>query len=430
MKGPLFKVTISMDYKNKLASFVSWNALNFGFLVIVSLVSLPIYYNNLSPEDFAALSLIWSMLAIGTTLDLGVGRALTRELGAITNELQNLNYRATASSGLIAAGIYSTLAALIIGGAAYYYFELAGHRFEVKLLDVLLIGFAAFLTLASNNVLAIFDGMHLIKLASIIRIASALCFMGGPAVFIATHESSELSDIVPILTLARAAQLITCLAIVFKQEIFAISSVSSHKIKALFSLGKWLTLSNIVSIAMSNSDRFILGYFHNSTGLSNYVLASDLIQKGVGLLSVISASIFPLISRSSFSTARQQHLKKAIAINGLIGALGIIFGIFLIQIFLEIWLNRNDVREITALFQIMLIGWLASGFGQLYLADIHGAGDMRTPAIIHSVEAIIVVPIMIYVVYNYGAHGAAFVWVTRTVIDALILKLISNKKYD
>lgn len=416
-----------MNHKTKFVSFISWNALNFGFLVIISLVSIPFYYNKLSPESFAAVSLIWSILAIGTSLDLGVGRVLTRELSAMTNEFKKQNYRTTASSGLVATALNSTLAALIIFFGAYLYFNAVGQRFDVKLHEIMLIGIAAFLTLASNGVLAILDGMHFIRLASMIRMISSLCFMGGPVVYLVIHDAPTLSGIVPILTLTRFFQLITGLLILFNEDLLSFSSTSFLKIKGFFTMGKWLTLSNIVGIAMSNIDRFILGYFHDLVALANYVLASDLIKKGVGFQSVISASIFPLISRSSPSLSNKKYLKVAIKLNILICALGILFGIFLIDRFLKIWLHSDDVENIATLFQIMLVGWVASGFGQLYLADVHAAGFMKLPAIIHSVEAVIAIPIMIYLLYRYGVHGAAFAWVGRCVIDTLILKLISNK---
>lgn len=412
----------------KLVKFLSWNTINFATLTVVSLLSLPVYYGKLSPENFAILSIVWSALAISTVMDLGVGRALTRELGAITNESASGNYKSVASSGIVVAGVYSALAALIVQFGISKYFDLLDDQYIIEQQTIAMVALAIFATLASNAFLAIFEGMHRIQLATLIRISFTFFYMAGPAAMLALSVTDELSDVVLLIALARLAQLAACILIASRLVVISFAASSYRHVKDLLANGMWLTLSNIVSIAMTSSDRFILGYYRSPTDLGNYVIASELIQRGVGVLSIISGSIFPLIARAGPLDGHGQRLRVAHLLISVVGISVFFLGFFLINQFLVIWLGRDDVLQIAHLFQIMLVGWLASGFGQLYLANIHSMGDTRTPALVHVAEAMFAIPAMIYAIYDHGVYGGAAVWTVRAVVDALILKFVSGRR--
>jgi len=275
--------------------------------------------------------------------------------------------------------------------------------------------------------LAIFEGMHLIGLTTKIRIFGTVSFMAVPAILIHLNIIHELIDIALALALARAAQIVISIAVARNLELISSSGVSYELVIKFTGIGKWLTISNIMSIGMTHSDRFILGHYRPPTELVNYAVASELIQRGIGVLSIISSSLFPLISRSEFSEVQEHRIKKAFRISLALGILGGLLGYWLVDYLLIIWLGRNDTQQIAYLFKIMLTGWFASGLGQLYLAKIHSLGDTRTPAIIHTVEATFFVPLAIYVAVNYGAVGAALAWTARAITDAVILRYYSNK---
>lgn len=287
-----------MKQNEKLLNFISWNAINFVASVCVSLASIPVYYKNLLPAEFAALTLFWSVLSISGVLDFGVGRSLTREIAAITNESRRDDIRVIVTNGTLVSWCYSFFASVLIWIFLGIYFKNSVLDIKIGVGFGALISFSVFSTLASNALLAIFEGMHQIKLSSKLRIIGSITFMGGPALLMAQGFVSSLFDILLIVTFARATQFFVCMLIVFRRDLISLNKLSVDGIKQLLSSGKWLTASNVVSIGMTNIDRFIIGHYRPAAELGSYSIASELIQRGVGILSVISASLFPLIARS------------------------------------------------------------------------------------------------------------------------------------
>lgn len=412
---------------SKYIRFLSWNTSSFLIIIVVSIASLPIYFNTLSAVDFAIVSIIWSTVAMSTVLDLGFGRSLTRELGAITNESEHKNYKPIASSGIAAAFIYSIVVSILVHAGLEVYFNLDESKFIVDSTVLYLVSLTVFSTLLGNSFTAIFEGMHLIRFVSLIRTIFSVLFIAAPAFLMAMSLIADSTAVILMIAIIKFAQLFTCIILSYKLRIFSIVNVSSHNLKLLFDQGKWLSFSSIISLAMTHSDRFILGYYSQPIALRGYLVASELIQRGVGILAIISVSLFPLISGNGNNDSKVSNINKAFILNLLIGIVGIIGGSILIEQFLNIWLGYQEVSEIANLFRIMLIGWFASGFGQLYLATIHSTGNTKTPAILHLAEATVIIPLMIYAVYNYGVYGAASVWALRAIADAILLKLISDR---
>jgi O-antigen/teichoic acid export membrane protein len=185
-----------------------------------------------------------------------------------------------------------------------------------------------------------------------------------------------------------------------------------------FRLGKWLTISNTTGAAMNQSDKFLIAIFATPHQLASFSVSSDLIQKGTSLLAVASGSLFPVISGSS---ARKHHVNTAIIIQLAISLAGIAAIYLFSSDLLGVWLKRYDHRDIGTYLKIMIFGWAATGFGQLFLAELHAKGWMRQAAVLHLGEAFLYLPILYISLANFGILSAVVLWSTRAILDAAAL---------
>ena len=413
--------------KKKLGEFTIWNLFTIISIVLISFLTLPLYINNLPPSSFAVLSLIWSTLSVSSILDFGLGRSITRELSVLENLNDRTKQSLMISTGLGTALILSFIAAILVYLILVLYFLFFANNLILNSTTIVYISITVFFTILNNVFLSMLEGVHLIRVSSIFKILFTLFFFGTPAVLIYCKLLNNLEEVVLVILISKLIQ--SVLSITFLRIRFSISlfKFSLNQSKVFFKLGKWLTLSNISSILMTHSDRFIIGYYLSPIKLVNYSVAADLIQRGSGLFSVLPNSLLPIISHSDKSEYKMRNIQFVFILMLVIVSVACCAGFLSIDLILKLWLKQSYNIEISNLFKIMLLSWYGSSFGQLFLTRLHSVGDTKSASLVHLFESLIFIPGIIIGLKFYGLIGGAIVVTLRSLIDSMLLWKIANK---
>jgi O-antigen/teichoic acid export membrane protein len=415
--------------KQKLIKFTSWNLFSLISIFLISFISIPLYINNLISENFAILSLIWSTLSVSSILDFGLGRSLIRELSVLINENKKDHLRSYISTGFITAVFFATIAGFLAYTILSLYFRLVSNKLTLDNYTILYISLSVTFTIINNALLSIFEGTHLINVSSILKVVFSFFFFAFPALLVYLHYIEGLSQIIIIILFSKISQTIVSFIFVQRYHPFSIFLFSFLHFSKFVKLGKWLTLSNLVSVLMTHSDRFIIGYYSLPFKLVNYSVASDLIQKGSSIFSIFPTSIYPLIAHTDKKIYSLKKMKFILILMSIIVIAAIGFSFIIIDKILIIWLKDAYNPEITLLFKIMSFVWIATGFGQLFLTRLHSLGETKLPALLNLFESFLFIPAMILSIKFYGIIAAAIVMLMRSFIDASILFLIT-KRYE
>ncbi len=413
----------------KILHFVKWNSLSFLIQTVLSLLALPIYLKKLSDYDFVVVSLVWSIASVASVMDFGLSRYITHQLAS------NLNTQRQGRSYFFAMTGYRTIALIAlfttfaIAIFMLIYFKNNDQFKNLSYFFLITVSSIFFLSIILNFSVAIFEGLHNLKESNIIRVYALFSFTFLPAIPLLFNYGIGFEGVVCLMLLARLS--------ISAYIIFKIRNIFDRKFKFLYSKsiarkllsnGKWLSLSNIASVIMNQADRFLLASFYAPAKVISYTVPADLIQKGISLLAVIPSALFPLISGSL--NKRKSDVGLSIKLMSLLIIVGAIISYFSIGAFLHIWIGAKSNIEMIYVFQLMLLGWAASGFGQIYLSKIHAAGGMKLIGMLHFCELIIFFPIIFFATKLYGPLGAAVAWNIRVILDMLILKKLSTKYYD
>jgi O-antigen/teichoic acid export membrane protein len=411
----------------KLGKFAFWNVLTTIAIIIITLFSLPIYINNLAPSSFAILSLIWSTLSVSSILDLGLGRSIIRELSVLENLNDRVGQSVLISTGYRAAIILSTLAAIIGGSLLFLYFSSNQSSLTLSGTSIIYLSIIIFCTILNNVVLSIIEGVHLIRLASILKVIFTIAFFGAPAILFFFDFIGSLEQIILVILFSKLIQIFSSTYILRYRFAFSFNKISLDQMRDLFKLGRWLTLSNFVSLLMTHSDRFIIGYYMSPLNLVHYSVASDMVQRSSGLFSVLPNSLYPIISHSDKAMFNIQKIKVVFIFNFLLVTMVFIISYFFADFFLNIWLKQSYSIEISQLFILMSVGWFGSSFGQLFLTRLHSVGDTRSPSLLHLLESLFFIPSLILSLIYFGIFGGAIVVTLRSILDGIFLWRISMK---
>lgn len=413
----------------KIFNFAKWNSISFLVQTILSLLAVPIYLKQLSDYDFVVISLVWSIASIASVMDFGLSRYITHQLAT------NLNTNRTKRSYFyVACGfrICSYIAAGATAGVILFmliYFRSFTHFNDLSFTFILIVATIFFFSIILNFSAAIFDGLHCLKESNIIRMYALLSFTFIPAVILMFKPNIGFIGVVYLMLFARVLVTIYIyleINKIFKRKIaFFYSKSIAHR---FLSNGKWLSLSNISSVVMNQADRFLLASFHAPSKVISYTVPADLIQKGIALLAIIPSALFPIISGNL--RERKSDVSLSVKLMLSLVAVGAIVSYFSIGPFLSVWIGSKSNIEMIYVFQLMLLGWAASGFGQIYLSKIHAAGGMKLIGMLHFWELMFFFPIIFFATKLYGPLGAAITWNIRVILDMLILRKLTRKYYD
>jgi O-antigen/teichoic acid export membrane protein len=411
----------------KLKVFISWNALSLIVQVVIALLCLPIYLKLLSSTNMAIVTLIWSTISLSYVLDLGFTRIVTQKLSASINNKEKNKLKQIISNNLIIVSIVSLVVSIATSLIFLYYITSDNNKIKIDneimvhiFINILII---IYFNILSTFIIGVFDGLQKIEISSIVRIISSVTFIGIPALILKNNPLIEIQNIFILMSILKISLFILLLYMI-KKYIKKPSMTRAIKIYIIyFQKARWVIVTNFCGSILNQIDRFIIPLYCNSLQLINFSIASDLIQRGISLLGIISSSVFPLISGKK-DIKTEKYAEKIISI---LTIMGLITSYIIIDEFIDWWLSGVDIENIGLLFKIMLIGWAASGYGLLYLNIIQSKGRMEITGKLHIIEVILFVPIIYFLIINYGVIGAAIGWNIRVIFDSFALKIISNR---
>lgn len=429
-----------LRFKNsKLAINTTWNLVGSLFPIIIGLCSIPLLLNKLGLERFGILSMIWVIIGYFSIFDFGIGRALTYEVSkAKKQDLGSISYEKLNS------GIKFTFFAGVIGGLVLIFLS---HPISHKWLDVskglkqefkyslIVSGLALPFVTTTSGVKGIIEGLEDFKLINIIKVIMGVTnflfplfvsLLFGPNLFLITISlfiSRVISQIIHIIFLARKSFNL--------KKLFTIKSSNSFERFDILRFGFWMTLSNIVSPLMINSDRFVISHFLGADEVSYYSVPFDLVIRALVIPAAFSATLFPRFNSEIVNNPNNalKIYSKSLFRMTLISILLFIVLTLVSFYGLKIWISDSFSKESTLIMFILSFGIFFNSMAQIPYTFLQSLGKVKLTAIIHIFEFFGYSIILIFLVHRFGIIGAAWSFVLRVFIDFLLL-VYFQKKYS
>lgn len=401
--------------------------------VAVAAITVPELVTRIGPERFGILTLAWGLVGYAGALDLGIGRALTQQVGVLIGKNQ-LGSIAT----VLATASRITLVSGLLGSALIIMAALLGATAWVKNTNIPQIELKSCLlllavALPAQAMSATYKGLNEaflnFKSVSILRAILGALNFGGP--YLICLHSSYLPTIICSLVVSRLIALyiyrklaLDCLRATYTKK----SEYSREAAKALFGFGGWLTLSSLVSPVLLQADRFIIASTISAAAVFVYVLPYEMVVQSLVLVGAISSVIFPALTRlmHEHPTRWQPYFKKwLLRVAVLMAAICLLIA-FSLPWVLPIWIKNNLNPESIVIGQILCVGVFANSLAAMFYALLHAQGKVRVTAKLHLVELPLFLMALLALIPIFGIQGAAFAWVGRMVFDFLALAWIAK----
>ncbi len=316
-----------------------WNLAGYIYLILASLISVPILVRSLGIDLFGQYSLIIATLTLVSAINLGLPQAVVRALSYEHGTVKARQATWATSSQLF---IFTGFIAAIISSFIVYTFHVS---FEILPL-VFAIGIM-------GNIVAHYQTLP--HAEGHFGYYNAKTFLVGTGnTLLAAYLAWVGQGIVAILSAQLLCYLLTLLILAyFSLKYFPKPWLNKSSImvaKSLISFGLKNQVGTLVGQVQAQYGKYLLASATPAT-LSAYIVATGLVQKAAGGVVQIATSLYPASARGTLSPSfvRVYHrLQLGLILTGLVGVAGYhFFGLQLLQW----WLG---VRELVALVHPIL----------------------------------------------------------------------------
>src|SRR6266404_5677674 len=393
--------------------------------MLISLMIVPLYLRLVGEARFGVLVLVWLFVGYFEFFDFGIGKATANHMARLRDAPPS-EREAAFWTGALINGVLGLLGGLVLlvgghyGVTGYFGDKLSGElnaeirmalpwmAFAVPVGTVSAVGVAAlearerFLTLNTLQVLV----TVLIQLLPLL-----VAWLRGPALdgLIAATIISRIGANLPVFLACRRYVPLQGRPR-FRKSLAA----------PLFRYGGWVTVTAVISPILVSVDRLLIGSQIGLTAVAHYTVPYNLVTKFQILPASLMRTLFPRFSLLEWEEcapiARQ-------AVSGL-AAITLpltVAAVIVIKPFLSVWIDARFAEVAAPVGEILLIGVWINSLAWVPAVMLQGQGRPAIVAKLHAMELVPYVTILWVGMAWAGLQGAAWAWVLRVAVDALLM---------
>jgi O-antigen/teichoic acid export membrane protein len=398
---------------------------------LFTIPSLAVYSRYLGVERLGLLTLTFSIVGYASSFDLGLSRALIRQVSI------NVNDKGAVKEFMGTTAIFVAILSLAVGivtwaasGWLTSYLNVSSANSVDSTNSFHWLSLSIPPYLLSLVAAAYYEGIEDFRTLSIIRIITGgfnaitgvACVLWVPT----------LSAVVAALCVSRWMLCIAVFAM-YRRDVNAADEIvrpamltfNSRALRTSLTYGGWLTITNIITPVMGFFDRFVLSHLAGAQVVAFYTVPSEVINRLLLIPGAISRTLFPRLSKRQHTATADRRMGMMLTLAATL--LTIIPIIVYAREILRVWMGPAYVGEPVTVLRILLIGFffLSIAFGPF--TDLQARGHSRATAFIHMGQVIPYLAALTFMTYYYGILGTALAWTARAIVDYFLMQYYSRR---
>lgn len=423
----------STGARSSLVGDTAWNLAGSVIPLAVGLLAVPPLLDALGIDRFGILTLIWMLTGYFGFLDFGLGRALTKLVAERTangddSELGRLVW--TALAIMLAFGAFGAIILVLAAGPLVRVVLSVPMHLQVEATGaVWFLALSLPLTIAGAGLRGVMDGLHLFKLANLIRMPlAALTFVAPLAVSLFTPSLVAVSA--SLFTVRAVGLIAHGLACVHALPALAtVERPDRTLFRPLLGFGGWLTVSNVVGPLMTYLDRFLIGSLASMAAVAHYATPYEFVTKLLFVPAALTGVLFPRFSRELAHRNQESHRLMSRSVAAIFAVLFpvILSIVAFAQEALALWLGADFASNSFRVLQWLAAGVLVNAMALVPFTFVQGAGFPDRVAKLHLLELPFYLAGLWYMLVAAGIDGAAMAWTARVAVDGLALLWMAGR---
>jgi O-antigen/teichoic acid export membrane protein len=402
------------------------NVCGAGIPALIGIFAVPYLLTLLGIQRFGILSLCWALIGYFGALDMGLGRALTREVSVLLEtqkqqEIPDLVWGVSVTVLILATPIALMIGIFSTSLVSWLEPSNAALAAEARWTLIILAG-ALPMVLFSAMLSGAIEGHHRFGLINAVRIPiGAINFLLPLG---AATISPHLPSVVLAVVASRAIQLLALMRVCASIAPGAITPrfPKFSRVLPLFSFGKWLMVSSVVGPAMEYLDRFVVASVVGTAVVAYYTVPYDALTKVLIIPTAFSSVLFAAIAAfraSHFDRIVDIYRTEFLRMALLMVPLMVFFVLFAHEI-MALWLDGAFAINSAHIAQVLALGILVNSFARIPFTHVQAEGRTDWSAKVHLLEVVPYLTLLLLATNAWGVLGAACIWALRAMIDTMI----------
>lgn len=408
-----------------------WSLAGIVAPMVAALLFVPLLIDRIGVNRFGVLSLCMAVIGYASVLDLGLARAVTRQIAESISRGETLEAQAhlrAAVGGVLIAGCGAAALMMVLAPGLAARIIRDDPRMVLEATQTLrLVGASLPLVLLSVLLAGALEGMQRFRRVNALRVPFGILSLLLP--WVMTYWRADLTWVVLGLVLSRAGLLVALGLSVLDAwpGYWRGLRWDGVRLRELLRYGGWLTVSSVVGPVMDYLDRFWISVALGAVAVAYYTVPYDVLTRILLLPSAVCAVAF-----SQLVWARGQPIKATQDILGgtLRWSLWMVAPVCVVMMsvapeLLTLWLGPEFARHSVSVARWFVIGVLINASARTPHVHLLASGRSDWVAKLHLFE----LPLYLAGLWLAARAGSleliACVWVLRIALDAVALHALS-----
>ncbi|MGF6596939.1 O-antigen/teichoic acid export membrane protein [Paraburkholderia sp. GAS448] len=398
------------------------NFLGSALPLIVSFVTVPLYLKHIGAERYGVLAIVWTLQGYFGYFDFGLSTATSNRIAQLSRvsaaERESVLWTALLLNA--ALGAAGGLVLFFVGHLLFAQFHIAPAINAEVLAAMPWIACAVPIATITAVFTGALSGREQFGPLNTVQFVGVLIFQTAP-LLCAILIKPELQVVIRAAIIGSSTSLLLLIAVAF--WVFPLRFAAGpgrRHLKPLFSYGAWVMVSNFTSPLLDSADRLMIGSILGPQAVAWYQVPFNLAVRAKIFPAVFSRTLFPRLSALEKDDAVELAVRATRGLCVLITPL-IVFGIFLMQPFLHLWVGHAFASQTTSIGEIILIGVWANSLAHIPGSHLTATGKPGVVARLHAAQVVPLVALLWWTLHTFGLAGAAFSWTLRYVAETVLL---------
>lgn len=414
--------------QRSFAGDVSINMIFPPLMIVITLVTVPLYLGQIGLERYGILTLVWSLTGMFAFFDFGMGAATTYQVARARNGLEGPPIGAvilttglanTAIGGLLALVFWLGVGPLVFGNVKTDA-ALSAEIAEAIVWMALLLPVGLVTSILRNAM----DGQRQFLSGNVIGTGGNIATVCGTLV-VAYWLGPELPNLVMTVLIVRCAVLLAY-GLASRASFRGARLMTRQEFGGTLRFGGWQVIFSGISGIMGSADRFIIGWIAGAGATALYAIPMSFTARLRFLPEAVLRTLFPRLSEVKDEAARQELGARALTAMLAGMALIAIPAILFVRPFFALWLGQEFEANAGVIAQILLTGVYVQSCLRVLLVLQRASGRPDLPAKLRLVTALPTLAALVLGVWLDGARGAALVLLLRFLAEVLFVLWLSG----
>jgi O-antigen/teichoic acid export membrane protein len=408
------------------------NIIGHGVPLLVGALTIPAILRRTGDETFGLLALIWAALGYFGIFDFGLSRSTAWLVADAIGKGEDRSVRRIVGTsvtlhllvGGAAGAVLAAATPAIVGGV----FHVRPSLFEDARASFYVLSASVPVVVAAGAYRGLLEAYRRFDLVNVVKlIAGAMTFALPLGVVLL---GGNLTAITLALAIVRAGAVIAYVQLCARMvgPVAPTTVLSRRTAASLFSFGRWILLSSLLSPILVYLDRVLIANLISVAAVAYYSAPYEMVYR----LAIVPASLAMAISPTVtvMGEGRRDEIvrlsERSVRVTLLIMTpVALLLAAFARPI-LALWLGPDFARESAGVLQVLVLGMLANALAHVPYAVLQGLGRPDLTVKLQLVELPMYALGAWYLTWTAGITGAAVAWSVLLVVEAVVYFVLAG----